>query len=355
MKKVRIGVIGAGGMGRTHALGYRKDERSELTALCDVDRALTDRLCAGGDWPSVDYGDALVSLAAQPPVEKAYYETSDLAADPDIDAVSICLPNKLHAPVALEMIEAGKSVLLEKPMALNARECRALMGAAKERGVVLQVGHMWRFHRDVDMIRSIVQAGHIGTVVKVKGYGIHDNWGPDGWFVDKDLAGGGALIDMGVHAIDTIAYVLGDPKPVDVYARVETRFADYEVDDSAVVIIRYESDVTAVVESGWRNPYKDGDEASCQFFGTRGYARIFPTEVRFNLERRWGRFEPLRQPGEISDADEIVETYFRQTSAFVDAITGKAPNLVPGEVGLSVMEIVDAAYESTKRGEVVRL
>lgn len=355
MKKVRIGIVGAGGMGRTHGLGYRKDERCELVAICDKDRALVDRLCAGGDWPCVDYGDELVSFSDQPPVEKAYYRSADMAADPDIDAVSICLPNAFHHPVAMEMIKAGKSVLIEKPMAGSAAECREIIAAARRRGLTLQVGHMWRFHRDVEMIRRVVAERIIGDVVKVKGYGIHVNWGPDGWFAKKKYALGGALIDMGVHAIDTISYVLGDPAPRQVYAKVERRYSEGEVDDSGIVMVTFENRATAVIESGWWNPYSDGDEASCQFFGTRGYARIFPTEVHYSLGRRWGRFEPIRRPGDPSEGEEVVNTYFREIAAFLDAVIEKKPSIVPGEVGLNVMKICDAAYESTRKKAAVNI
>ena len=355
MTALRIGIVGAGGMGRTHGLAYRKDSRCELAAFCDTNRELVDLLCAGGYWPAVDYGDELVSFSGQAPVEKAYYDVEALAADPDIDAVSICTPNKFHAPVAMLMMRSGKHVLVEKPMAANAAECEAMIALAREKGVILQVGHMWRFHPSVEMIRRVVSEGLIGEIVKVKGYGIHVNWGPDGWFVNRDLAIGGALIDMGVHAIDTISYVLDDPEPKQVYAKVETRYADYEVDDSGIIMVTYSNGATAIIESGWRNPYSDGEEASCQFFGTKGYARIFPTEVRTNMGGKWGRFTPDREPGDPDEQAEVIKTYFREVSAFCEAIAEGKPSMVPGEVGLRAMKIIDAAYASTKEGRAIDL
>ena len=104
-------------------------------------------------------------------------------------------------------------MLVEKPMAVTVAECDAMIAAAGRGGASLMVAHCWRFHDDVIALRDRVAAGELGEVVKTRGYGVHANWGPEGWFVDPELAGGGALLDMGVHAIDTARFLLGDPEP----------------------------------------------------------------------------------------------------------------------------------------------
>ena len=137
------------------------------------------------------------------------------------------------------------------------------------------VAHCWRFHPDVRALRARVEAGELGTIVKTRGYGGHAGWGPSGWFTDPELAGGGALLDMGVHAIDTTRYLLGDPLPERVCAAIGTRYGDYAVDDDAVLLISWSDNTTSVVESGWWQPRVGGLEADTELYGTGGYARVW--------------------------------------------------------------------------------
>ena len=147
-----------------------------------------------------------------------------LARDPDIDAAVVATPNALHAPQAIALLEAGRHVLVEKPMATTVAECNAMIEAAQRGGASLMVAHCWRFHPDVQAMRERIASGELGEIVKTRGYGVHAGWGPSGWFADKALAGGGALPDMGVHAIDTVRYLLGDPDPGRVCAVIGTRY-----------------------------------------------------------------------------------------------------------------------------------
>ena len=348
-ENVKVAVIGTGGMGRLHSDGFSKNSRCDLLGIAGRNKTMINRM-QQGDWQTVDYGDELASFKNPAPIPQAYYSFEELAKDKSIDAVSICLPNKYHAPVAIMMLESGKHVLVEKPMAGTVQECNQMIETAKKNNLVLQIGHMWRFHSDMEMIRQVIASGMIGEIVKIKGYGIHVNWGPDGWFVDKDLAMGGALIDMGVHAIDTISYCLGDVPPVRVNAVVDSRYGNYEVDDNGIIMVKYANGATGIIESGWKNPFADGGEASTQFFGTKGYARINPTQVHYELAGKWGIFEPERKPGETTFDEEALQTYYRQIDAFIDAIHGDSPCSVPGEVGKQVIQVVEAAYRSAKEG-----
>jgi len=186
--------------------------------------------------------------------------------------------------------------------------------------------------------------------VKAKGYGIHQNWGPAGWFVKKELAGGGALVDMGVHAIDSVRYLLGDPEPESVYAVIGTHYGDYDVDDSGVLVIRWAGGNTTVIESGWWHPHMDGPEASSQLFGEKGYARVFPTMGRFADEPRpWTPRFPTRE----DHCDQHI--YDGQMAEFAAAVQeGREP--VPGAAeGLVVMKVCEAAYTSARENRVVAI
>ncbi len=274
-----------------------------------------------------------------------------VAAQAPLEALVLALPNSLHAPVAIEAMSAGLHVLVDKPMALDGNQARRMTKSATKNDRCLLIGHMWRYDPQALWLRDEIASGTLGEVVKTKAYGIHVNWGPAGWFVDPELAGGGALIDMGVHAIDTTRMLIGDPKPLSVYARLDTRFGDYAVDDFGLLVIEWDNKVTSVIESGWWNPHMDGAEASTQVFGTKAYGRLFPNEIRtFD-----GETPVLRVPDFAPREDHCAqEIYTAQIAGFIEAIrAGKTP-YASAEVGTVIMDLCDAAYRSSSTGEVVR-
>jgi predicted dehydrogenase len=252
-----------------------------------------------------------------------------LAADGDIDATVVATPNALHAPQSIACLEAGTPVLVEKPMATSVAECDAMIAAAERSGAALMVAHCWRFHPAVQAMRDRIAAGEYGEVVKTRGYGVHAGWGPSGWFTDRSLAGGGALPDMGVHAIDTARYLLGDPEPVRVCAAIGTRYGDYDVDDDAILLISWSQGTNSVVESGWWQPHKEGLEAETEVYGTRGYDRIFPRQEPSD------DYEHCTQP-----------MYTSQMREFLGAIEQRRPPRPGAADGRVVMQVVQDAYAS---------
>ena len=151
-------------------------------------------------------------LACDYHIEKQCTDFDLMARDPEIDLVIIALPNHLHAPVTLLMLQCGKHVLCEKPMATTVSQARAMADAANAARRKLLIAHVWRSNSEVLWLREIVRAGAIGTVNKVKAHAVVSGRGPaqDSWFVRPELAGGGALVDVGVHAIDTISFLFDD-------------------------------------------------------------------------------------------------------------------------------------------------
>jgi len=254
-----------------------------------------------------------------------------VATDAAIDAVVVATPNALHAPQSIAALDAGKHVLVEKPMAVSVSECDAMIAAAHGSGASLMVAHCWRFHPDVRAMRDRIEAGELGEIVKTRGYGVHSGDGPSGWFVDRALAGGGALPDMGVHAIDTVRFLLADPSPVRVCAAIGTRYGEYDVDDDGIILISWSQGTNSIVESGWWQPHKEGLEAETEVYGTGGYARIFPREEPSE------DYEHCTQP-----------MYTEQMREFLGAIEDGRQPRPDGEDGRAVIEIVEAAYASAE-------
>ncbi len=334
MSTIRLAVAGYGYIAHYHARGIANAPGAELVAVLGRDE------------------EKRVAFAEQHGARRHCETAEELFATGDVDALVIALPNSFHAPLAHAAFDAGAHVLVEKPMAMNATEAHAMVSAAAVADRRLLVGHMWRFDPQAIAIRDAVVGGEIGSVVKTKSYGIHVNWGPAGWFVDPALAGGGALIDMGVHAIDTTRFILGDPKPVRVYARIETRFGDYAVDDFGVIVIDWDNEVTSIIESGWWNPHMDGPEASTQVFGTRGYARLFPNEIT-RIRHGQPTTETLEFPPRAEHCDQAI--FDAQMAAFVSSIRQGSDTIADGPAGATVLEICDAAYRSAREHVVVNL
>jgi predicted dehydrogenase len=260
-----------------------------------------------------------------------------LARHRDVDAVVVGTPNALHAPQSIAALLAGRHVLVEKPMATSVAEGDEMIAAAGASGAWLMVAHCWRFHEAVRAMRARIEAGELGEIVKTRGYGVHAGSGPDGWFLDPALAGGGSLPDMGVHAIDTARFLLGDPDPVRVCAAVGTRYGDYAVDDDGILLITWSQATNSIVESGWWQPHTEGLEAETEVYGTGGYARIFPREEPSD------DYEHCAQP-----------MYTAQMREFLDAIDGGRQPRPSGKDGRVVLEIVEQAYASSAALEARR-
>jgi len=255
----------------------------------------------------------------------------------DVDAVVIGTPNMLHHPQAMAALAAGKHVLLDKPMAITVIEGEEIAAAASAAGLTLLVGHMWRYRDEVIATRDRIAAGGIGRPVRTRGYGIHAGWGPSGWFTDPALAGGGALIDMGIHAIDTVRFLLGDPQPARVTASLGTAHGAYDVDDDGVVLIDWSNGVRSVVECGWWQPRLDGVEADTEVYGTGGYDRI------------WPNFTASSPPPEGYEHCSL-PMYQTQMADFAHCCaTGQTP-VASAEVGLTALRIVEMAYSAARSG-----
>ncbi|RLD80559.1 MAG: hypothetical protein DRJ10_07255 [Bacteroidetes bacterium] len=335
MKKTKIALIGAGYIADFHARGLQSISDIEIVAV--VAKEL----------------DEAKVFASKYKIKDAYSDISNIIKRDDIDAVIIGTPNQFHAPYAIDFLKNGKDVFLEKPMGINAEEGRQINEASKKYNQLVMVGHMWRFDADTNYIKDTVDSGKLGKIFKTKGYGIHENWGPDGWFTKKELAGGGALADMGVHAIDTVRYILGDPKPINVYARISTNFGDYDVDDTGIILITWDNGVESIIESGWWHPHMDGPEAGSGIFGTKGYASLFPTFLKITKgENSFEKIVP-KLPVKEEHCDQVI--YTKQMEHFVECVRSRkqpSPGLIEGQI---VLDIVDAAYKSSETGKVVKL
>jgi predicted dehydrogenase len=335
MDKVRVGVLGTGVIVRDyHLLTLQNHPKAEVVAAGNL------------------HAGSLQRLVQQFGIPKAYTDFAAMAADPDIDAVVIGLPNYLHAPVTIQMLEAGKDVLCEKPMATTVAEAEKMVEAAQRTGRKLMIAHMWRFDREILWLRDLVTSGKLGKVFKAKSHAIwlYEGPPPDRWFVQPQYAGGGVLADMGIHSIDTLRHVLGGARPTKVFATTGTVFEDIEVEDTATLILEFEGGIVGLIEAGWYHLYADGLEGYTQVYGTKGYARALPSELHTHVAGVWSVTQP-RMPARKQQCD--MPMYQAQMDHFLDCILEDREPLTSGPECLWAMRVLEAAYRSAATGEAV--
>ena len=268
-KKVRAAVIGLGWPGMQHLKGYTACQRSEVVAVCDLD----ENRCK--------------EVAEEYSVPQTFTDHRQMLARDDIDAVSVCLPNFLHAPFSIDVLNAGKHVLCEKPPATSAQEAQAMAEAAERHNRVLMYALVQRFGGGARALKQMIDAGELGEVylgkagyVRRRGIPV----GREGWFVDKSRSGGGALIDIGVHALDCVWWLLGSPQPVAIMGAAYSKFGHqvpedvkYDVDDAAFAQIRFDNGATIVLEATWALNLPGGGYVKVA--GTKAGAQLNPLTI----------------------------------------------------------------------------
>lgn len=334
---LRIAFSGTGHISQVHARAAQSIDGVELAAVVN------------------HKPESMAKYAAQFGIARQHTTVEELLLAGDVDVLIVSTPNYLHAPQAIAALDAGLHVMVEKPMAMNAAEAEQMLRASEKSGAKLMVAHCRRFDEEVNWIKTQIDNGMLGKILRTKGYGVHVNWGPDGWFVEARYAGGGALADMGIHAIDVARYFLGDPQPLSVYARISTDYTDYDVDDSGTIWINWEGGAASIVESGWWWPHADGPEACTQLYGSKAFAQLFPT--RLEIPDRAAQTVEILDPGYPPVREEQCPQimYDRQMEHFINSIrAGVTPN-PGGAEGLVNMRIIDAALESSRAGQVIQL
>lgn len=357
---LKIGIIGAGGMLQYHQAGFVK-AGAEVVAICDMSEAAAK---AAAD----KYG-----------VAKTYTEVADMLADPELDAVSIIVPNKFHAPLAIQCLVAGKHVFCEKPPALNAAEVREMIAVAEKAGKTLMFNFNNRARPESVDLKARIDAGEIGEINSAQSKWIRRTGIPGfgGWFTTKALAGGGATIDL-LHMIDLALYFMGYPKPTNVLGQTfdtfmgDPRFkgpwgipdrADgvTDVEAAAHGFVTFETGQVLSLQVSWAEMVKR-EEVSVVFQGTKAGGKVERLFREDGIdETAFDTLEIYTQEGG-KPVDTVHEHPFcedmgRIDSAanFVEALEGKAAPLNHPEQALHLMTIIDAIYESARTGKAVAL
>jgi predicted dehydrogenase len=326
---MKVAFAGAGYIINIHAQAAVLQPDVELTAVVEK------------------FPDKADALAKKFNIKHQYATIEQMLTNENMDALVIGTPNYLHAPQTIAALEAGVHVLVEKPMAMNAAEAYHMLETSQKAGAILMVAHCWRFDPEVLWLRAQVKSGRLGRIIRTKGYGVHTDWGPSGWFTEMKYAGGGAMADMGIHALDTARFLLGDPQPVSVYARIGTYYTSYNVDDTGILIVNWEGGAVSYIESGWWQPHADGPEAATQVYGTKGFGQCFPTYIQEQSIKD--------DPGYSFPREEHCpqSLYNDQMAYFINCIRMQRSPSPGAHEGWVNMKVIDAANESARSGKVV--
>ena len=344
---IGIGIIGAGGIAQgVHIPGYQKLPNVTVVAVADpVEKNLaTSREKFG--------------------IENTYESFQEMLKRDDIQAVSVTTPNFLHAEATIAALEAGKHFLCEKPLAMNAKEGQAMVDAAQRTGKKLMCGYHYRFTPEIQTLKKFAEAGDFGDMYYARVQALRRRGIPGwGFFISKEKNGGGPLIDIGVHMLDSTLHVLGFPKPVAVSGQTYQKFGkrsdvtgllgqwDYQnftVEDFAVAQVRFENGSTLTLESSFVAEQAERDNMTFQIFGDKGGCQYNPLKMYKEERGTLLDITPAYLPGNV-------QAHHAEIKSFVESVANDTPVFTPGEQALQVTRIIDAIYESSEKGGEVRL
>lgn len=343
MSQIRVGIIGGGWPGVAHAKGYQSAGGFKIVAIADLIPQRRRQLMQELNIPS-EYDDA----------EK-------LLKDRTIDAVSVCLPNALHAPIAKAALKEGKHVLCEKPPAISAKEAAQMAAAAQRAGKVLLYGFQRRFGAAEQASHQAIAKGYAGDVYHARASWMRTRGIPigTGWFTDRSKSGGGALIDIGVHMLDLAWHLLGQPRPQSVMAATYGKFGEgvpqgqkFDVDDAAFALVRFEGGKSLELACSWAINQPPAQQGTiCRVYGEKAAIEVYTpqgaTLYRDFDEKGNARPNVLKPPKTIHHA--ALMRHFREC---ISSKTTPAPG--PAE-GVALMRLIDAIYKSSASGRSVEV
>ena len=274
----------------------------------------------------------------------AFDSVAELCQSPEVDAVLVTTPNSCHLSNVLTAVNAGKAVLCEKPLGMNADECRQMVEAARRKNVVFGVAHVFRFNESVRQFRELVSAGKIGRPVFARSEFsfFADPSHPRKWLYEAAVAGAGPIFDVGVHCIDTLRFILQD-EVVRVSAVAAHDKGSGQVESAASLTLEFSRGAIGTVLVSYRAQYR----TPLEIIGETGV--VFADDA-LNVEHPIEI--QLRREGEVVSRQNVSNllVYAQQVDAFADAVEGRAQLPIPGEEGWQNQEILDAALESIKSG-----
>lgn len=348
---VRIGVIGAGGIALGSCRGFVEHPEAEIVAVAEPHRQRAAEFALRYDT-----------------VTQVVDEPERLLAIDEIDAVYVATPNHLHAPLSAMALQAGKHVLQEKPLALSMEDAAPLAAAARAADTHFMLGMNQRFAPPVQRARQLMEAGRIGRAYHCKAYWRRRAGIPriGSWFTRKELSGGGALLDIGVHMLDDALYLLDDFRPRAVSGAACAEFgnrglgeggwglsasqadAAFDVEDFTTAAIKLDGGATVSLDAAWAMHLDRSGEMNVELYGTEGMIDTYGERL---CRQEADGYHLIESP----DAGGLAYPHADRMQHFVNVILGREELCVTLEQALSVQRVLDAIYRSASTGREVVL
>lgn len=345
-KPLGIGIIGCGKVAGYHINAYKRDRRVSLKAVADINEMQAKR------------------TSKRYHIRDCHSDYRDLLEREDISVVSVCVPNFLHYEVASNAILSGKNVLVEKPFTLKLEDAKKLINQAVRKRVKLGVVHNKRYNSATQKAKVIVEKGDLADIYMANFRLVlpGPNIGRKGsnWTFDPAKSGGGSLMDLGIHVVDLVRWILGDVSSV--YASTSSFFEAFKVDCATTAILKMKSGALCSLEVGWLSSYQDD---TITLWGTAGTLIVEPwfsynetiTGNRNPVSRTYSVNKSLAKTilMYISRTDETAESHYRLIMDFISSVAGDECPPVTGEDGLEAIKTINAMYESAKTKKEVEL
>lgn len=345
---VKVGIIGAG-IGQAHLHGYKQVPEAEVVAICDLNAERARAMAAANGAEHVEiYSD--------------YHEMLEKSG---VEAVSVGVPNAMHRSIAVDCLNAGKHVLCEKPLSINAKEGQKIADAATRNKLNCMVGQVNRFRSDSQFLKQAIAAGDIGPIYYAKTGSLRKRGIPGfgGWFTTNAMSGGGPLIDIGVHMLDVTWWLCGSPRPISVTGTTKAAFgpkgqgagswgipsgaSTFDVEDFAAGIIRFEGGITISIEASWALHTRK-DRIWSEIFGEEGGAEWGENAAIFrDINGVPSSIEP-----DLSGSNNQ-DPWKGQCNHFIQSIlNGTTPDPDVNQ-GVQMMKMLDGLYKSAATGREV--
>jgi predicted dehydrogenase len=349
-KQFKVGVIGTGGISRTHMPGWAASPHAEVVAGADVDPAIL------AEWGEL-YGIANVTN-----------DPAALLLDPEIDIIDVCTPNMYHTEFVVAALNAGKHVICEKPLAVTPDEIRQMIAARDASGKELMTAQHHRFSGVSQAVKREVDSGSLGSIYHARSWMLRRSaYIPTPTFVYRRHAGGGAAIDIGVHILDLTLWLMGNPRPVTVSGVTRTELlkregafsiwhpgavpADMDVEEFAAAFVRFDNGATLMLEVSWALHHDTPvEDMQLWLYGTEGGLR-WPAAETVSTNYLTGQLYNQS----LVLKEDVMESHAFECYEFARALAEGRPSPVPAEQSLQVSMILDAIYRSQEAGREIRL
>ncbi|WP_019908028.1 Gfo/Idh/MocA family protein [Thermoanaerobacter indiensis] len=349
MEKLKVAIIGAGSIAEIGHLPYYKNHpKVQLVAIVDK------------DLKRAQYMQEKYSI------HKIYSSFEEMVNDIKVDAVSICTPNVDHFPIAWEALNRGIHILVEKPLTTTYEEALKLQKIAIEKKCVAMVGMIHRFRNDVKALKKYVETGELGDIYYAKAKILRRRGTPRGWFTDKGSSGGGALMDIGVHALDLAWWLAGSPLPISVSGHLvkgigpyntdfihvwrsaideNNNLGKFDVEDFATAFIRFEKGLVIHLEVSWAINGPQDEGLKVELYGTKGGLTLEPLAFYYEKNNVFNEMKLV-----VNKNNPFEE----EINHFVDSIlNGTVPNSSI-EDGVEVVKMLEAIMKSSESKEEIK-